>query len=189
MITITKVYPTKFLFGNNNLPVSNNIIGDLYDTKMQTNILTNMNNIYEGIVKKQTEFSSITDDTQRKQFQEQEITLTQSSRNIKDHLNRLKNFILKLYGNNQIKLTYEELADSMENIQKLLQIFYPEKEVVVDDSEYTSDKSIPLMILNRKGGRTRHRQNKQKKNKKTQKKHKKKTNKRKQKRHKKTMKQ
>jgi uncharacterized protein YfkK (UPF0435 family) len=186
MITIQKVYPTEFLFGNAELAVDKMQVvnkGVLYPQESQRIILTNINKIYADIKSRQTEFSSITDDNGRKQFQEQEITLTQTPRNIKDHLNRLKNYILKLYTNNEIKLTYEELADSMENIQKLLEIFYPAKEVLVDDSEYiTTNTDFPLVSLKtqtRKGGRrTRRRQRKQKK---TQKRHKKRTNKRKQK--------
>lgn len=189
MITIEKVYPTEFLFGNTELAVNKMQVvnkGVIFPPESQQIILTNMNKIYANIKSMQTEFSSITDDNGRKQFQEREITLTQTPRNIKDHLNRLKNYILKLYANTEIKLTYEEFADSMENIQKLLEIFYPAKEVLVDDSEYTKNTDFPLVSLKsqtRKGGRRmRHKQ------KKTQKRHKKKTNKRKQKRHKKTMK-
>jgi hypothetical protein len=190
MLAIEKVYPTEFLFGNSELAVNKMQVvnkGVLYPPESQQLILTNLNKIYAGIKSRQTEFSSITDDNGRKQFQEQEITLTQTARNIKDHLNRLKNYILKLYANNEIKLTYEELADSMENIQKLLEIFYPAKEVLVDDSEYiTTNTDFPLVSLKtqtRKGGRrTRRRQRKQKK---TQKRHKKRTNKRKQRKHKK----
>jgi hypothetical protein len=188
MLAIEKVYPTEFLFGNSELAVNKMQVvnkGVLYPPESQQLILTNLNKIYADIKSRQTEFSSITDDNGRKQFQEQEIILTQTPRNIKDHLNRLKNYILKLYANNEIKLTYEELADSMENIQKLLEIFYPAKEVLVDDSEYiTKNTDLPLVSLKtRKGGRRTHR--KQKKQKKTQKRHKKRTNKRKQRKHKK----
>jgi hypothetical protein len=186
MITIEKVYPTEFLFGNTELAVNKMQVvnkGVIFPPESQQIILTNMNKIYANIKSMQTEFSSITDDNGRKQFQEREITLTQTPRNIKDHLNRLKNYILKLYANNEIKLTYEELADSMENIQKLLEIFYPAKEVLVDDSEYTKNTDFPLVSLKsqtRKGGRRmRHKQKKtqkkQRKNKKTQKRHKKRT--------------
>jgi uncharacterized protein YfkK (UPF0435 family) len=189
MITMQKVYPTEFLFGNAELAVDKMQVvnkGVLYPQESQRIILTNINKIYADIKSRQTEFSSITDDNGRKQFQEQKIILTQTQtpRNIKDHLNKLKNYILKLYTNNEIKLTYEELADSMENIQKLLEIFYPAKEVLVDDSEYiTKNTDLPLVSLKtRKGGRRTHRkQKKQKKQKKTQKMHKKRTNKRKQK--------
>lgn len=186
MITIEKVYPTEFLFGNSELKVDKMHVvnkGVIFPPESQQIILTNMNKIYANIKSMQTEFASITDDNGRKQFQEREITLTKTPRNIKDHLNRLKNYILKLWRDREIELTCEELADSMKNIQKLLEIFYPAKEVLVDDSEYTKNTDFPLVLLKsqtRKGGRRmRHKQKKtqkkQRKNKKTQKRHKKRT--------------
>lgn len=186
MIRIEKVYPTEFLFGNTELPVDKMQVksknGNVEPIEIQQKILNSINRVYTSIKSLQNQFSLTTDENQRKVFLEKEIRLTDRPKTIKKHLIHLKKFIITSMRNGEIILTPDEYIDSLENIQKLIELFYPENEVKVDDSEFYTEyiTDLPLIDLKRPvGGRrkTRKLNNRKLKSRKT-KRHRKKTNRR-----------